>query len=212
MTQPTFQTGATWCDESGIEIPANRISQAEKEREKQAQRVFKEAMKTHNQLKQFAQLIQQANDAVNVANAKENKALGKAIKAGKGNFTWYNFDRSLKIEVNINELIRFDEAKIAAARELFDKFIERNVAGTDNIVRQLINSAFANTKGGLDSKKVLSLLKYRSKIKDKDFHNALDLIEDSISRPDSRRYFRVWQKNEQGMYDNIDLNFSSISS
>lgn len=209
---PTFQKNGTWTDESGIEIPANRISRAEKEREKQSEKILKSAQKVNKQLRDFYYLITQANDAVNRANVAEHKAHGKAVRAGKGNFTWYNFDRSVKIEVNVNETIRFDEAKISAARELFDQFIDRNVSGTTDIVRQLINTAFANHKGGLDSKKVLSLLRYRSKIKDRDFHSALDLIEDSISRPDSKKYYRVWVKNEQGAYENIELNFSSISS
>lgn len=213
MISYKFQTKATnWTDESGIELPSNRISRAEKEREKQSEKVVREALKINEQLSKFHDLINGANEAVLKVQEKENKYLGKALRSGKGNFTWYNFDRSIKIEVNVNEMIRFDEAKIAAARKLFDDFIDKNVSGTDDIIRQLINSAFANTKGGLDSKKVLSLMKYRTKIKDKGFQAALDLIADSISRPDSKRYYRVWAKNDEGAYENIELNFSSIRS
>lgn len=210
MTLSIFQKGAQWRDESGVEIPANRISKAEKEREKQSERILKAALKTNDSLKHLHELIQEAHEAVCKAEVEENKHLGKVYKKGKGARTWYNFDRTVKIEITVNELIRFDEGKIAAAREIFDQFIDRNVTGTDDIIRQLINSAFANTKGGLDSKKVLSLLRYRTKIKDKLFHSALNLIEDSISRPDSKKYYRVWVKNEQGQYENIELNFSSI--
>lgn len=134
----------------------------------------------------------------------------KIPKKWKGNFTFYNFDRSLKVEVNVNETIQFDEALIAAARECLDSFITKNVQGTDEVVRTLINSAFHNTKGGLDSKKVLSLLKYRQKIKAGEFQKALNLIEESISRPSSKKYFRVWAKDADGKYQNVDLNFSSI--
>lgn len=210
--KPTFQKSSIWTDESGIEIPVNRISKAENLRERLSEKVLKAAMKVNEQLYNLKAIISNANDAVMREIAKENRHLEKATRWGKGNHTWYNFDRSVKIEVNINEMIRFDEAKISAARELFDNFIDRNVTGTDDIVRQLINSAFSNTKGGLDSKKVLSLLKYRTRIKDKSFHAALDLIEQSISRPDSKKYYRVWVKNEEGQYENVDLNFSSISS
>lgn len=207
-----FQNSNVWIDESGIEIPVNRISKTENLREKQSKKIFESALKLNKQLNDFGAMIQSATQTVLTAQANENKYMGKALRNHKGNFTWYNFDRSVKIEVNINEMIRFDEAKISAARELFDDFIDRNVTGTDDIVRQLINSAFSNTKGGLDSKRVLSLLKYRTRIKDKAFHAALDLIEESISRPDSRKYYRVWQKNDQGHYENIDLNFSSVSN
>lgn len=208
---PNFQKkNKAWSDESGIEIPANRVSKVEKVKEEQSEKVYKQAVKAEKVLAELFDLIATANETVCHEINAENKLLNKSIKPTKGNHTWYNFDRTLKIECAIQEGIRFDEAKISAARELFDKFIERNVQGTDEIVRQLINSAFANTKGGLDSKKVLSLLKFRSKIKDKQFLSALDLIQDSISRPNSKRYYRVWVKNEEGEYKNIDLNFSSL--
>lgn len=211
MQQPNVQkNGKPWKDETGVEIPFNRISKVESIKELYAGRIYRVASRVHSDLQQLMNMITVANDEVSAAIAVENKLLNKTIKTGKGNFTWFNFDRSIKIEVNVNEAVKFDEAKIAAARELFDSFIDHNVQGTDDIVRQLINSAFANSNGGLDAKKVLSLLKYRTKIKDKQFQSALDLIQDSISRPSSKRYFRVWVKNEEGAYENIELNFSSI--
>ena len=71
-------------------------------------------------------------------------------------------------------------------------------------------SAFATEKGKLDAKKVMGLLKFRSKEKNKNFQKALDLLEDSIRRPQSKQYFHVAVRNEEGGYDNIDLNFSSV--
>lgn len=204
---PNIQkAGKAWIDEIGIEIPFNRILKSEKLKEQLSGSLFKQALKINSLLLAFKEAIERAVLEVRELLISEEKL----HKNSKGNFTWYNFDRSIKIEVNVNETIRFDEGMIASARELFDSFISKNVQGTDDIVRQLINTAFANTKGGLDSKKVLSLLKYRTKIKDKQFQQALDLIQDSISRPTSKRYFRVWVKNEDGQYENIELNFSSI--
>ena len=209
--QPNVQKkGNAWTDESGITIPFNRLSQVEFAKELHAGNLYKQAIKINEMLTGFMKLISEANDKINLAVDAENKRMGKKVKPTKGNFTWFNFDRSIKVEVNIQEQLKFDEAKIASAREKFDSFIEKNVQGTDDIVRQLINSAFVNGRGGLDPKKVLSLLKYRTKIKDKGFQVALDLIEESISRPSSKRYFRIWCKDEAGQYKNIDLNFSSL--
>jgi hypothetical protein len=211
MQQPNVQkNGKAWIDESGNTIPFNRISKVEATKEFHAGKILKAASKINSDLVTLLGLISGANDEVNKAIDKERSLNNRAYKPTKGNFTWFNFDRSIKVEVNINETIKFDESKIASAREIFDSFIEKNVKGTDDIIRQLINSAFTNTRGGLDPKKVLSLLKYRSKIKDKQFQSALDLIEDSISRPSSKRYFRIWVKNDIGAYENIELNFSSI--
>jgi Protein of unknown function (DUF3164) len=206
----TQKTGSPWTDESGITVPYNRISKLENVKEAQSSKLFKEALKVSEGLKKLRALVEDACLKVTNQLYLETVGQGKGFKDSKGNFTWFNFDRSIKIEVNINEAIKFDEARIAAARELFDKFIADNVQGTDDIVRQLINSAFANTKGGLDSKKVMSLLKFRSKIKDVAFHQALDHIEASISRPSSKRYFCIWAKDENGAYEKIDLNFSKL--
>jgi hypothetical protein len=205
--QPNVQKpGNAWKDETGTPVPFNRLSKSEKLKEILSGSALKSALKINSSLIIFKMEIDKALRTVKDSLVEEKKL----HKASKGNFTWYNFDRSIKIEVAINETIQFDEALIAAARECLDFFISKNVQGTDEVIRVLINSAFHNTKGGLDSKKVLSLMKYRTKIKDAKFQKALDLIEQSISRPSSKKYFRVWAKDVQGQYQNIDLNFSSI--
>ena len=56
----------------------------------------------------------------------------------------------------------------------------------------------------------MSLLKYRSKIDNPLFQEALKLLEQSIRHPDSKRYFQIYVRNSEGAYDNIDLNFSNI--
>lgn len=200
------KTSKNWTDETGIAIPFNRLTKAEKTREKIIGKLLKDALKINEHLEQFKNYTQVSVEEIRDA-IYENV---KLPKKSKGNFTFYNFDRSIKVEVNVNETIRFDDSLIAAAREYLDKFIEKNVTGTDEVVRTLINSAFHDTKGGLDAKKVLSLLKYRTKIKAGDFQKALSLIEQSISRPTSRKYFRIWVQDNQGKYQNVELNFSSI--
>lgn len=205
--QPNIQkTGNAWTDETGIAVPFNRLSKSEKLKEQIAGSLLKTALKINAGLLTFKTDIDKALVSVRESLIEEKKL----HKKSKGNLTWYNFDRSIKIELNVNETIQFDEGLIAAAREHLDSFISKNVQGTEEVVRELINSAFQNTKGGLDSKKVLSLMKYRTKIKAAEFQKALNLIEQSISRPSSKKYFRIWAKDVNGAYQNIDLNFSSI--
>ena len=71
-------------------------------------------------------------------------------------------------------------------------------------------SAFETSRGKLDTKKVLSLKRHASRIKDKRYHEAMDLIDKAIRKPESKTYFRVWEKDENGQYKSVDLNFSSI--
>lgn len=197
---------SAWIDETGTSIPFNRLSKSEKLKEKLAESLLKKALKIQALLEEF-----KSDSDGSVNELKEVLIEEKLLnKSSKGNLTFYSFDRSVKLEVSVNEMIQFDEGLISAARECLDSFITKNVHGTDEVVRTLINSAFHNTRGGLDSKKVLSLMKYRTKIKAAEFQKALNLIEQAISRPTSKKYFRIWVKDHQDAYQNVDLNFSSF--
>ncbi|MGE0636020.1 MAG: DUF3164 family protein [Bacteroidia bacterium] len=197
----------TWKDEAGVEIPASRITATEKLREKMSDKVLKTAQAASAALSELKELIRQASEQVYEQTMKDNKVEGKN---GKGNFTWYNFDRSIRIEVSINERIDFDETLIAVAKEKLEIFLKGNLEGTEEMVRQLVMDAFNTSRGKLDSKKVLSLLKYKSRIKAGLFQEALECIEKAIRRPDSKTYHRVAFKNAEGGYDYVELNFSAI--
>lgn len=210
-TLPNFQkNGLAWTDESDYTIPFNRVSKFERVKEAHAAKIYKSAIKINDMLNQFMVMIIQANEEVNEEMNKENKLINKKVKTIKKSFTWFNFDRSVKIEVVAQDSIRFDEAKISVAQELLYKFIDKKVVGTEDMVRQFLNRGFVNSKGALDTKKIFDILSFRSKIQDAQFQSVLNLIQDGISRHFCKRYYRVWVKNEEGAYENIELNFSSI--
>lgn len=197
-----------WLDEKGVQIPLNRVEDNERLKEKLAAKLAAEATKLSQALIAFKALCTSECEKAYLADLNKGKA------GTKGGYTLYNFDRSIKIERTLNENITFDENLITAAKERFDSFLREGTASVDEMVRQLIMDAFSsNKKGKLDSKKVMNLLSYKSRISESkypDFHAALSLIEESIRRPDSKTYYRVWVKDEANQYQNIDLNFSSI--
>ena len=201
------QTGAFWLDETNAKIPANRLTKVEKMMEYSATKVVNDAIKLNKQMVSFKSKINTiCNDVYrNFLRDKNIEITGR-----KGNFTWYNFDRSIKIEVDVHETITFDDMTITAAREKLDMFIEQNVEGKIDFIKELVNDSFKTSRGKLDAKKVLSLIRYRSKIKDELFNEALTLIEDSIRRPASRTYYRVFVKDETGKYQSVELNLSNI--
>ena len=204
--KPVIQkAGDPWTDEQGITIPFTRINQSEKLKERFAGTITNKAMALSKQMEELHILIRKAETDIAQQAAKEGKAVTK-----KGSFTWYNFDKSVRIEVNNNDTVKFDEAMIAAAREKMDKFLSESVSNTEDIVKQLINSAWHSRKGGLDSKKVLGLTKFRNKIAHKDFQEALNLIEQSQNIDSSKKYYKVAVKDDQGQYKNINLQFSNV--
>lgn len=198
----------TWKDEKGMDIPYSRVTKTERYKETAAGRIAKQALALNADLAAFKKACAETCEAA----YQKDLANGKAPV--KGGYTLYNFDRSVKVERSMNEQIQFDENLIGAAKEKFDTFLQEGTNGVDDIIRQLIMEAFSSTrKGKLDSKKVMNLLSYKERISEKKyptFHEALSLIEQSIRRPDSRTYYRIWIKGDGGEYTNIDLNFSSI--
>lgn len=82
---------------------------------------------------------------------------------------------------------------------------------TNEFVKEIITGAFeAERSGNLDTKQVMNLTRYVNKVNDSLFSEAVKLIQESIRRPKTKTYFRVWLKDADGKYVNIDLNLSSI--
>lgn len=198
-----------WTDEAGIQIPYNRTTKLERLLERSVYALFDKSLKAHEQLKKLKDEITGVVSEI-VEMAREEHAVKLN---GKGNYTFYNFDRSLKVEVSVNELIRFDDLKLEAAKEVLLNLVRSNVVG-DDFILGLVEDAFQTSRGRLDTRKILGLKKHTKRIKTKDlraeWEKAMTLIDDAISRPDSKTYYRVWYRDENGKYQNIDLNFSSI--
>lgn len=195
-----------WIDEKGVGIPYSRTTKSERLMEKESAKLLKEAIGINAKLVNFKDVLREMCHEVYDVFMEENNN----HKKSKGNFTWYNFDRSIKIEVSINERIEFDDLNIQACKDKLNQFLSDNVESKNEFIKQLVLDAFETSRGKLDAKKVMSLLRYRNKIKAPIFHEALNLLQQSIRRPDSKAYFRIWAKNEEGKYQNIELNFSSI--
>jgi hypothetical protein len=200
-------TDQMWVDESGTRIPYNRTTKVERLMEKQSARLLREAQVLNKKLQELKKLI---NDVSIEAYEAFMNEKGIDTKDRKGNFTWYNFDRSIKVEVAINEAIKFDDMTIGAAKEKLDQFLNQSIDSKVEFVKDLIFDAFNTSRGKLDAGKVLGLLKYRSKIKHQSFTEAMDLIEQSVRRPSSRTYYRIWTRDDNGKYSAVELNFSAI--
>ena len=196
----------TWKDEAGVGVPYSRTTAIERLKERRAAYMLKQAKRVNKQLCDLKETIEKYSDEILEAVMEENN-----IKVNrKGNFTFFNFDRSIKIEVSVHSMIAFDDLTIQAAQAKFMEFVDRNVETNNQFVKELIFDAFQNTKGKLDVKKILTLVKYRSKIDNKLFHEATGLIEKAIRRPSKKTYFKIWERQENGQYKAIELNFSAL--
>ncbi|QQS35747.1 MAG: DUF3164 family protein [Ignavibacteriales bacterium] len=196
-----------WFDESGNEIPASRITALEKTMEAASARILKKAQKLNTELVQLKNEVHSVSEGLFVKVMKQNDV---DISKRKGNFSWFNFDRSVKIEISVNERVVFDDMLMKAAKEKLFTFIDEQVPADISFIKDLITEAFQTRNGKLDTKRVMQLVRYKKKIKHQLFRDAVDLIESSIRKPDSKIYSRIWVRNDQGEYENVELNYSSI--
>lgn len=198
-----------WMDETGTKTQYNRLYRHEKLMEKSANKLFNSAIKLHDSLKSFKEEVEAICLEV-YEQYQTDKALD-TIGKGKGNFTWYNFDRTIKVEVSISERITFDDLGINNCKAILNEFLDENLDSKIEVLKDMVNDAFNTSRGNLDAKKVMNLLRYEGKIKNEKFQKAMDILKESIRRPSSKTYFRIWAKDSHGEFQNIDLNFSSIS-
>lgn len=199
----------TWTDENGTPIPYNRTTKSERLMERYSASILKKAQAINKNLIAYKEYIRKLSQE-----AYDTFMLEKEVsknKKHKGNFTWFNFNRTIKIEVSVNEPITFDELTITAAKLKFDEFLETNITASNEFVKAMILDAFQTSRGHkMDVIRVMNLTRYKSKINKPLFTEAVTLIEEAIRRPKSKTYFRVWLKDEEGKYQNVDLNLSSV--
>lgn len=192
-----------WKDHNGQEIPSQYVPRLDKERDRVAQRIVKQALNLNERLSIFKIASIRICDTLFDSMMAEHKVK----KNHKGNYSITSFDKDIKIEITIQERVEFDDL-IQVAQEKINEYLEQKTGNIDNDLRQIINLAFKTTKGRMDVKRVLGLFKLN--IKNKLWLEAMEILKKSISRNTSKRYMRVWKKDASGEYKTIELNFSSI--
>jgi predicted HTH domain antitoxin len=206
MIQKINKDTKVWYDEQGKEIPCEYLSGSLKLKESTAAILVRRAKVLNLSLKKFKKEIADRSLAVHQKAMEDYKAKGDT----KGSYTYFNFDRSIKIEVSIAERIDFDDLAIKAAKEKLDLFLNANLDAKTEFLKDMVIDAFSTSRGKIDSKKVISLMRYQTKITDQLFQEAIQILSDGIRRPGSKTYFRIFERIADGSYKLIELNFSAL--
>jgi hypothetical protein len=196
-----------WTDEAGNSIPKKYISKSDKLQESKSALLLRNAMNINQRLQSFKDDIVAICEEVEKASMLEN---GVDREDSKGNMTWYNFDRTIKVDRKVSEPMKFDELTISAAKAKLDEFLDEAIESKFDFAKEMITSAFETTKGQLDPKKITPLTRYESKVNHPLFTEACKLIQKALRRPDSKTYYRIWAKDEDGKFHAVELNFSNI--
>ncbi len=198
-------TKKVWTNHKGQDVPFAYISKFDKAKETLINRQIKQADAVSQRLEKFKKEAMMEMDEMIELMYKQHGMERKTDS--KGNITMYNFNKSLKIEVKVQDIIDFDD-RIQLAQTCINDFLTLKTQGADADLSTLVNSAFTTSKGRLDKNRVLGL--FQLKIKHELWEKAMELIKESITTNNTRRYISFYKRVGDDQYKLINLNFSSL--
>jgi hypothetical protein len=194
-----------WVDPRGREVPVRYVPALEKKRDALVEKLFKQARKIEDQMLVFKALLWEEIEKYVQSLTEEN-----GVSEGwKGNLTLTSFSGNLQVEVDVKDLITFDE-RLNIAKTLIDECIKRWAGESNQRMKALVEEAFnVDKKGKVNSYLILRLTKLD--MHDEQWDKAIQLIRESI-KPTSTRKYVVFKYRESPDVDwqTMNLNFSSI--
>lgn len=194
-------------DHNGYEIPVSQIKPLDLLKDKAAVSISAKFSKISVQLAELKEWAFEQADNVYEQQLKVYKFDGKNTDDMKGNFTFFSFDKSIKVEVAIGTKLEFDD-KINMAKAMIDEYLTDLVKGQSSDVALIVNNAFVTSRGRLDHKKILNL--FTLQIKAPKWIQAMEILKESITTNRSKKYIKVFERDSQGEYQIINVQFSAL--
>ena len=192
-----------WINHKGESVPDKYVDFYDKKKEKIINQMVARANKLNEVLEEYKKLIFEKADGLFDDMFKAHNM----EKTTQRNFTLYSFDKSLKIEISTQDIVDFDD-RIQLAQAKINEFLELKTQGADPDLSIIINNAFKTSKGRLDKSRIFGL--FSLKITHHLWNEAMDLIKQSITTNNTRRYATLWRRQQDGKYVQIQLNFSAL--
>ena len=128
----------------------------------------------------------------------------------KGNLRLHSFDGKFRIEVSNADFIDFGH-QLHHAKELVDQCLHEWSEDARPEIQVLISGAFdVDKQGNLSTAKILALR--RIDIDDAKWKQAMQAIADSMTTSMSKKYVRFYERDEDGGYEAISLDFAKIKA
>lgn len=192
-------------DAKGRLIPESQIKPIDIERSDLVTRMIQQAKQQQQSLREFKALVFGDIAAFVQLSAEQYEV---NLGGSKGNLTLFSFDGQYKVVRQCQDSIRFDE-RLQAAKALIDECIQSWSADSNDNLKALINDAFqVDKEGKISTGRVLGLR--RLNIHDEKWQQAMQAISDSIIVTDSKNYVRFYERDENGKYQPISLDFANI--
>ena len=186
-------------------VPIESIKEIDLARDEFVRSVVTKAAKVAVVLDQFKKQLAGDMQAFLELSAEKYEAdLGGA----RGNLSLTSYDGRFKVLRAVSERLDFDE-RLQAAKELVDVCLREWSKDAGPELRTLIESAFqVDKKGRINAKRILSLRTLG--IDNPTWKKAMDAIGDAVTVVGSCTYYRIYERDDEGNYIQICLDFSGV--
>ncbi len=171
-------------------VPISAIRPQQILEDELVEKIFGYARKLSAEVSRF---WQHTADDVDAFQALLNQEYGVKRRGSKGNFTLTNFACTRKVQVQVQDRLRFGP-ELQTAKTIIDECLESWIKeGANPNLAIVVNEAFRVSKEGQIS--VASILGLKSyKIEDERWAEAMKAIDDSIRKDGSKRLFRIYRR------------------
>ncbi|WP_265090450.1 DUF3164 family protein [Psychrobacter fulvigenes] len=210
MSNPTTESAPVTPDgymtnAKGHLIPVDKVKPVDKLRDEVVKDMVAIAVELRAQMRTAkSQLFDTFNDFVALSAQEYDVQMG----GKKGNTTLLSYDGKLKIQLAVSENIVFDE-RLQVAKSLIDECLTDWTQDSNDNIKALINQAFqVDKEGNISTGRVLALRGLD--ISDSKWDKAMDAISDAIQVTDTKQYIRFYERDSEGAYYQISLDFSNV--
>ncbi|AUI65184.1 MULTISPECIES: DUF3164 family protein [Glaesserella] len=193
-----------WKDANGNLKPDSLVKEVDKVRDELVRGFAQKAIEQSTALAKFKCSV---FDDIGAFISLSAEKYGVKIGGAKGNVSLFTYDGEYKMQLAVQDHIRFDE-RIHAAKALIDECLHDWSEGAKPELKALIENAFeVDKEGNLSTAKILSLR--RVEIDDERWNQAMTAISDSVQVVGSKDYVRFYKRNQDGKYVPIALDVAA---
>ncbi|MBU0665375.1 MAG: DUF3164 family protein [Proteobacteria bacterium] len=197
-------TKGHWLNASGDAVPVKYVPVIDKKRDMMIERLFKRAEEASKRLGELrAEVDREVAEFLTMAAAEHN-----LVPNDGGNYWFTGFSGDKRLEIKVGKLIDFDE-HLKWAKQKIDQCIEKWSEGANDKLRLIVFDAFkADSKGRLDTKRILGLKKL--KIKDPVWEEAMELIGKALVVTGTKTYVNFYRRGAHDAWVGICLDMARV--
>lgn len=205
MNQPTQIPEGYVMNIKGHLVPQASVKEIDKLRDEVVNKLATKAIELNAYMKEVKDFMFSEFENFIAVSAQDYDT---KIGGEKGNTSLYSYDGRFKMQMAINDNIVFDE-RLQVAKSLIDECLNEWTADSNDNIKAIIGNAFqVDKEGKINTRRVLGLRSL--KISEAKWLRAMEAISDSIQVTSSKEYIRVYERDSEGKYQQIPLDFSNV--